>query len=45
MKIKTLMVKGDSQLVINQMKGDYQVNSHNLKYLYAEAKKLESNSI
>ena len=41
--IDHILVKGDSQLVINQMKGDFQVNSHNLKYLYAEAKKLESN--
>ena len=36
--IDHILVKGDSQLVINQMKGDFQVNSHNLKYLYTEAK-------
>ena len=43
--IDHILVRGDSQLVINQMKGDYQVNSPNLKNLYAEAKKLESNFI
>lgn len=39
--IKTLIVEGDSQLVINQMKGEYKVNSSNLKKLYESAKILE----
>lgn len=39
--IKTLIVEGDSQLVINQMKGDYKVNAPNLKKIHATAKILE----
>ena len=41
MKIKTLMVKGDSQLVINQMTGKYKCNSENIFELYKKAKELE----
>ena len=41
MKIKTLMVKGDSQLVINQMTGKYKCNSENIIELYKTAKELE----
>jgi len=41
MKIKTLMVKGDSQLVINQMTGKYKCNSENIIELYKKAKELE----
>ena len=41
LNIKNLIVEGDSQLVINQMKGDYKVNSANLKKLYIAAKTLE----
>jgi ribonuclease HI len=40
MGIKTLVVKGDSQLVIKQMRGEYQVKSENLVPLFTEAKKL-----
>jgi ribonuclease HI len=42
LKIKCLHVQGDSQLVINQMKGVYQCNSPNLLALYQRAKDLES---
>ena len=41
MKIKTLTVKGDSQLVINQMTGKYKCNSDNIIELYKKAKELE----
>ena len=41
MDIKTLMVKGDSQLVINQMTGKYKCNSENIIELYKKAKELE----
>lgn len=41
--IKSLHVQGDSQLVINQMKGLYQCNSPNLIQLYQRAKELETN--
>jgi len=41
MKIKTLLVKGDSQLVINQMTGKYKCNSENIIELYKTAKDLE----
>lgn len=37
MGIKTLMVEGDSMLVIKQMKGEYKVKSTNLIDLYNEA--------
>jgi ribonuclease HI len=40
--IKRLMVKGDSQLVINHMKGIYKCSSPNLIELYNRAKELES---
>lgn len=41
LKIKHLIVKGDSNLVIKQMKGEYQVKSDNIKDLYHKAKTLE----
>jgi len=41
MKITTLLVKGDSQLVINQMIGKYKCNSENIIELYKTAKDLE----
>jgi len=43
--IANLIVEGDSLLVINQMKGDYKVNSENLKKLYQSAKLLEESFI
>jgi len=43
MNIKTLLVKGDSQLVINQMTGRYKCNSENIFELYKKAKELEKN--
>jgi ribonuclease HI len=39
-EIKHLLVKGDSKLVIEQMKGNYQVKSANLLPLYTQAKQL-----
>lgn len=39
--IKTLVVEGDSMLVIKQMKGEYMVKSVNLINLYNEAKEIE----
>jgi len=39
--IKTLLVKGDSQLVIDQMNGHKNVNSERMKPLYQQAKWLE----
>jgi len=42
LKIKCLHVQGDSQLVINHMKGLYKCNSPNLIDLYERAKELES---
>jgi len=41
-EIKSLLVKGDSQLVINQMAGIYKCNSPNLIELHERAKELES---
>jgi RecQ family ATP-dependent DNA helicase len=41
MKINNLVVKGDSELIVKQMKGEYKVSAANLKYLYNNAKKLE----
>ena len=38
---KELLVRGDSLLVINQMKGTYKVNSDALRILYDRAKVLE----
>ena len=43
LNIKTLIVKGDSQLVIRQMLGLYKVNSERLKPLFFKAKELENN--
>ena len=43
MNIKTLSVKGDSLLVIQQMKGKYKCNSPNLIGLFETAKNLEKN--
>jgi len=34
MNIKNLIVKGDSQLVINQILGKYMVKNNNLKEIY-----------
>lgn len=42
MDINCLSVKGDSQLIIKQMKGEYQVNSESMIELYNIAKELES---
>jgi len=42
LKIKNLLIKGDSQLVINQMDGKYKCSSPNLIQLYEKAKVLES---
>jgi ribonuclease HI len=39
--IRNLKVKGDSQLVIKQMKGEYKVGSTNIMGTYQEAKKLQ----
>jgi len=39
--IKTLLVKGDSQLVLNHMTGVYKCKSPNLVQLYDRAKELE----
>jgi len=38
--IRNLIIKGDSKLVIEQMKGNYKVNSPNLLQLYKKAKEL-----
>ena len=40
--VKQLCVKGDSLLVIQQMRGVYKVKSENLKGLYTQAKDLAS---
>lgn len=37
-----LLIKGDSQLAIRQLKGEYKVKSSNLEPLYTEVKKLLS---
>jgi len=42
LNIKTLLVEGDSLLVINQMTGKYKCNSPNLIELYEKAKELEN---
>ena len=39
--IKELIVKGDSMLVIKQMKGEYKVNSKDMQRLYENAKGFE----
>ena len=41
MKINNLVVKGDSELIIKQMTGEYKVSAPNLKYLFNSAKELE----
>lgn len=41
--IEYITVKGDSLLVIKQMKGEYQVKSQNLQNLFQQAKDLEKN--
>uniref|UniRef100_A0A6C0EUU7 RNase H type-1 domain-containing protein n=1 Tax=viral metagenome TaxID=1070528 RepID=A0A6C0EUU7_9ZZZZ len=41
MEIKEFVVKGDSLLIINQMKGIYKVKSNKLLTYYNEAKTLE----
>jgi ribonuclease HI len=38
----TMLVQGDSKLVINQLRGDYQCKSMNLQPLYAKAKQIVS---
>jgi ribonuclease HI len=43
LNIKNILVEGDSLLVINQMKGIYNCNSHNLIELFDKAKELETN--
>ena len=43
MNIKSILVEGDSLLVINQMQGKYKCNSPNLIELYNEAIKLTTN--
>jgi ribonuclease HI len=40
-QIKNIIVRGDSQLVIKQMKGEYKVKSSNLVEYYQQAKLLE----
>ena len=42
MNIRSLIVKGDSLLIIKQMKGEYQVKSESMIELYNIAKELES---
>lgn len=39
--IQYLIVKGDSNLVIKQMKGEYRVKSYDMQTLYKRAKELE----
>jgi ribonuclease H / adenosylcobalamin/alpha-ribazole phosphatase len=41
MNITRLIVKGDSQLIIKQMLGEYQVKSQNMVEMYEIAKKME----
>jgi len=41
-QIKSILVRGDSQLVIKQMKGEYKVKSSSLVEYYQQAKLLES---
>lgn len=42
MGIRRLTVKGDSKLILEQMKGNYQIKSPNLMKLYSKAKRLAS---
>ena len=39
-KIRDLKIKGDSQLVIKQVKGEYQVKAENMKTLHKKANEL-----
>ena len=39
--IRKIAIKGDSQLVIKQMRGEYKVKSENLLESFAQAKKIE----
>ena len=41
--ISNINIEGDSQLIINQMTGKYNVKAEHLKYLYEEAKLLSEN--
>ena len=41
MNIRSLIVKGDSQLIIKQMTGQYQVKSESMIELYEISKKME----
>lgn len=43
--IKSLLVKGDSELIIDQMNGNKRVNSHKMKPLWQQAKHLEQHSL
>jgi ribonuclease HI len=40
LKIQKLLIEGDSQLIINQLKGVYQVKNANLQALYRKTQKL-----
>lgn len=40
LKIQKLLIEGDSQLIINQLKGVYQVKNANLQVLYRKTQKL-----
>lgn len=42
MNIRSIIVKGDSLLIIKQMKGEYQVKSESMIELYEIAKEFES---
>lgn len=42
MNVKALIIRGDSQLIINQMKGKYKCKSDDLLQHYTRAKNLES---
>ena len=44
-EIANLSVKGDSLLVIKQMRGEYKVNSENIKELFLQSKELEKQFI
>ena len=39
--IRKIVIKGDSQLVIKQMRGEYKVKSENLLHSFTQAKNLE----
>ena len=42
MNVKSILVQGDSELIINQMTGKYRCHSANLIELYNKAKELEA---